>query len=276
MSVSTTTAGSVTTQENPLRRNPLLSYFIIAYGFTWAFIFVFLILLQIPLTGITNVPVILGPTVAGFVMTYVMEGHVGIIHFLRRFILWRVDILWYVIALLGPALVLNLGLAVQPGALETFALPSAETVQGFPQFFILVLAIGGPLLEEPGWRGFALPRMEEKWGPLIGTIILGVLWAFWAAQNGGFTLTSVFLYTLNVMAFTVFFTWVFNHAGGSLLLTILLHTGINVVGSLILFQANLELAGLVSAGTGAVLLLLLTRGRLGYDIYLRDEANGFT
>jgi uncharacterized protein len=59
-----------------------------------------------------------------------------------------------------------------------------------------VILVGGPLLEEPGWRGFALPRLQEKFGPLAGTIVLGLLWAAWhyphylmadwAAQNGGF------------------------------------------------------------------------------------------
>src|SRR5581483_7520433 len=144
---------------NPLRRYPLLSYFLIAYGFTWIWILVFLIGFGIPLATFTNIPVILGPTVAGLIMTYVMEGKAGIVHFLHRFVLWRVNVLWYLIALVGPAVILNLGMAVLPGAFATFRPPSAETVQGFPVFFILVLLIGGPLFEEPGWRGFALPRM---------------------------------------------------------------------------------------------------------------------
>jgi membrane protease YdiL (CAAX protease family) len=242
--------------------------------------------LQVPLTGLTNVPVIAGPFVAGFVMTYVMEGRPGILHFLWRFVLWRVNVIWYVIALLGPMLLLNLGLVVQPGSLTTFTPPTMEAVAAFPQFFFLVLFIGGPFLEEPGWRGFALPRMQKKWGPLIATLILGVLWAawhfplfllpVWAGQNGGFTPQSVALYTANVVAFTFLFTWLFNHTRGSLLLVILLHTGINVTGALIFFQGSPEVAGLIGLGLFALALALVTRGRLGYDTYLRDEAAGLT
>ncbi len=277
MTASVTTA-PVT--ENPLRRYPLLSYFLIAYGFTWTWIIVFLLVLNVPLTGLTNIPVILGPTVAGFIMTYVMEGTPGIIRFLQRFILWRVNILWYLIALVGPAILLNLGLLILPGAVSTFALPSAETIQGFPVFFILVLAIGGPLLEEPGWRGFALPRMQERQGPFLASLILGILWAAWhyplfllpnwAAQNGGFTPISVAIYTLTVIEFTFIFTWFFNHVKGSLLMVILLHTGINVLGALVLFQGDATVGGIISFGIFALALILITRGRLGYDPYLRD------
>lgn len=151
---------------NPLRRYRLLSYFLIAYGFTWIWILVFLIGFGIPLATFTNIPVILGPTVAGFIMTYVMEGKAGVVHFLHRFVLWRVNVLWYLIALVGPAVILNLGMAVLPGAFATFTLPSAETVQGFPLFFILVLLIGGTTL-----GGTRLARLcAAAHGKEVGTV----------------------------------------------------------------------------------------------------------
>lgn len=277
---------AVAASDNVLRRYPLLSYFVIAYGFTWIYVLVFLVWLNVPLTGLTNIPVILGPSVAGVTMTYVMEGRPGVAHFFRRFVLWRVNIIWYLVALVGPAILFNLGLALQPGAINTFAPPPPEAWPGFPQFFLLVLLIGGPLLEEPGWRGFALSRMEKKWGPLVGTLILGLLWALWhlplflipvwAGQNGGFTLSSVLVYIAGVIPITVVFTWLFNHTRGSLLLAILLHTGINVLGALVFFQGDPPLAGIVGFGIAAIVLIIATRLRLGYDTYLRDEANGLT
>lgn len=159
MSASTISNRSNFAPVEWLRQHPLLGYFFIAYGFTWTWILVFLVALGVPLLGLTNVPVILGPTVAGVIMTYVMEGKPGILHFLRRFLFWRVPFIWYLFALFAPVILFNLGVGVLPGALATFTPPSIETLKGFPVFFILVLTIGGPLLEEPGWRGFALPRM---------------------------------------------------------------------------------------------------------------------
>lgn len=207
-------------------------------------------------------------------------------HFLHRFAFWRVPIIWYVFALLAPAVLFNLGVGVLPGALTTFTLPSAETLQGFPVFFILVLTIGGPLLEEPGWRGFALSRMQAKWGPLVGTLVLGVLWTvwhfplflipIWAGQNGGFTVPSVLLYFGSVIPFTVLFTWLFNHTRGSLLLAILFHTAINTLGSFVLFQVDPTLGAVLGFVVAAVAVIVATRGRLGYDTYLLDEAQGQT
>jgi membrane protease YdiL (CAAX protease family) len=39
--------------------------------------------------------------------------------------------------------------------------------------------LGGPMNEEPGWRGFALPRLQERYGPVRATLILAPLWAAW-------------------------------------------------------------------------------------------------
>lgn len=286
MNASTLSTSSERNFLDRLRKYPLLSYFIIAYGFTWGYIFIFLLWLNVPLVGLTNVPVIAGPAIAGLFMTFVMEGRPGILHFLSRYVLWRVNIIWYLVALVGPALLFNLGLAVLPGALPTFTLPTSETLQGFPTFFILVLVIGGPLLEETGWRGFALPRMQERWAPWLATLILGVLWAawhfplfllpVWAAQNGGLTLQSVSIYAFTVITMTFLFTWLFNHTRGSLLLAILFHTAINVLGALVLFQGDPVVGGIIGFGVAALAIIVLSRGRLGYDVYLSDKEKGLT
>ncbi len=286
MTVSTTSVGRDAGLMGLLRRYPLLGYFVIAYGFTWTYILVFLVGLGVPLVGLTNVPVILGPTVGAFIMTFAVEGKPGILHLLYRYVLWRVGVIWYLFALLAPPILFNLGLAVLPGALPTFTLPTGETLQGLPVFFILVLVIGGPLLEEPGWRGFALPRMQERWTPWLATLILGVLWAawhyplfllpVWAAQNGGATPVTVGIYTVTVIGMTYLFTWLFNHAKGSLLLVILFHTSINILGALTLFGGDPILGGLIAIVIAALVIVVLTRGRLGYDVYLRDKEQGLT
>ena len=146
--------------------------------------------------------------------------------------------------------------------------------------FVLTLIFGGPLFEKPGWRGFALPRMERLHGPLVGTLILGVLWALWhlplfmspswaAGLGGGSGILDIASYVVTVMSLTVVFTWVFNNTQTSILLTILVHTSNNA------FSGTLEAifpAGAVSSafpltigfGVVAVVLIVLTRGRLDY------------
>ena len=96
----------------------------------------------------------------------------------------------------------------------------------------------------------------------------------WAAQNGGFTAASVAVYTLSVIPLTVILTWVFNNTRGSILLAILTHASINTfsvyAAQLFPAQAESQLYGIVGFGTAAVLILVLTRGRLSYDRYIAE------
>jgi membrane protease YdiL (CAAX protease family) len=102
---------------------------------------------------------------------------------------------------------------------------------------ILTLLTGGPLFEEPGWRGFALPRLQDRYGPLVGTLILGLLWAVWhlpfyfipgwADLNGGLSLASLSVFGLSALAIAIILTWVFDHTRGSLLLAMLVHASLN-------------------------------------------------
>ena len=195
-----------------LGKFPLTSYFIIALVFSWAVVLIVL-LGYLPENFMAVVPITLGPTVAALVMTVVTEGRAGIRRLLARFVLWKVPFVWYLFIFLGIPLVFILGTVFLPGSAASFDHLSAATWLSYVWKFPLVLAVGGPLLEEPGWRGFALARLQAKWGPLVGTLILGFLWAAWhypqylmpgwAAQNGGFHVRAVAVFTLSVTLLTI-------------------------------------------------------------------------
>jgi membrane protease YdiL (CAAX protease family) len=146
--------------------------------------------------------------------------------------------------------------------------------------FLYIVVFAGPLFEEPGWRGFALPRMQTRWGPLAGTLILSVLWAAWhfteyltspdfaATNGGGLTPRAAGVLLLDAISFSVVITWVFNHTRGSVLVAILAHTAINwsqVMTSAVFPAAGTNEEGpLVTFGLTALVLVVATRGRLGY------------
>ena len=100
---------------------------------------------------------------------------------------------------------------------------------------------GGPLNEEPGWRGFATPRMEHRFTPLITGLVIGVIWTIWhfplhmTAFYGdsieGFLLRFLFNVPLGIL-----FTWYYNRSGGNLFGCILLHSSVNVSSGI--FGAN--------------------------------------
>lgn len=268
-----------------MRRFPLVSYFVIALAISWIVVLIW-VLGQLPTTFITIVLITLGPFIAAFVMQAVLNGRAGVVHLLRRLIRANVHWIWYLVVLVGIPLFLVLGTVVLPGALASMDLgapPWVSVIWNFP----LVLFVGGPLFEEPGWRGFALPRLESRfgyWGPLVGTLILGVLWASWhfpqymmpdwAAQNGGFSLPSMIVYIASVIPITVLLTWIYNVTKGSLFMVVLAHTVINTfsiyIGPLFPAQAGSLVNGFVGFGGAALLVILFTKGRLGFDRYLEE------
>lgn len=272
-----------------MRRYPLRCYFFLAYAVSWLG-WLPLVLSQnglgllpfhLPLTAILGGA--LGPIGAGFLMTAITSGKAGVRQFLRRFLLWRVGVQWYLFALLGiPGLMFVGSLLAMPGVLTDFrfsALPS--TLLLYAGLFVIQLFIS-PLAEEPGWRGFALPRLQEGYGPLKGTLILGLLWAGWhfplflvpgydGAGTGLFGVALPFCaFLVSIVATAIIFTWVFNHTRGSLLLVMMVHAAIDSFPLSSLFpQAGINnhivVIGLVGSGCLALVLLAVTRGKLGYQ-----------
>jgi membrane protease YdiL (CAAX protease family) len=126
--------------------------------------------------------------------------------------------------------------------------------------------------------------MQPRYGPLGGTLLLGVLWAFWhlleflmPTQGGGpgtgltTFLTNFSMFFLMVVSFAIIFTWIFNHTRGSIFTAITAHAAIDAPQAvwiplfLAVSYTGLLLANLIVFGVAAVLIVILTRGRLGYQ-----------
>jgi membrane protease YdiL (CAAX protease family) len=217
-------------------------------------------------------------------LTRITEGKDGLRRLRQRIIQIRAGWQWYLFILLGiPALIL-LGIIIQPGALASFQGLKPYLLVSYPLSYISVFLAGGPLGEEPGWRGFALPRMQQRYGSLWGTLLLGILWACWhlpdfltSAQGGGpGTSWAAFLinfpiFLLLITALTIILTWIFNHTGGSVFIALLAHASVNTPQVVLvpLFPAlnttSLNLAALIAFGIPALLIIVLTRWQLGYQ-----------
>ncbi len=280
-----------------MRRHPLLCFFLLAFALSWGYwglIWVPLHLpgLLFPLAGF------LGPTASAFLMTAITSGKPGVLRLLRGYVHWRVGVQWYLVTLLGVPALMLLCYLVMPGALAAFRAPAPRFLLVYLAIFIGVLLRGGPLGEEPGWRGFVLPRLQQRFGPLGGTIIVGVLWAFWhlplffgplspANTGPGSTFVSASIsfveFLIGATAFSVLMTWVLNNSRGSVLLAILLHNGLDTSGSAfsMLFPSlsmyyvpvSFQTLGLALVfGVVALVIIVATRGCLSYDRYQRETA----
>ncbi len=272
-----------------LTRHPLVSFFALAYALTWLAWSPWYLsragvgLLPYDAEGISDflntAALIVGPTLSALIVTGATEGGEGVRHLLRRIVLWRVAPGWYLFVLVGIPAIILLSTVGLPGALASFqASAVTSTVFLYVVAGPVFLFIGGPVFEEIGWRGFALPRLQRLHGPLVGTLILGTLWGLWhlplflipSWDTPHGSLPDVALFVILAVSIAVVLTWVFNNTKGSVLLAILAHGSINsaAVSMYALFPAPAVTDGIANVvigfGVAALLIGALTRGRLGY------------
>ena len=278
-----------------LARYPLISFFGMAYAFSWIVWAPWVLgedganvlppALSVPSAAATARlllagGILAGPTLSAFIMTATTEGREGVRRLLGRLVLWRVGFRWYLFALIGVPLIMILGTMVYSMSLPNLgALGGPSYLLSYLASFAFVTLLGGPLFEEIGWRGFALPRMERLQGPLLASVILGVMWALWhlpeflvptwAASSGGGGIVGIASFTLTAITFTIVITWVFNNTRASVLLAILVHSSIDTfpIPLAAIFPAWAIASALpltIGFGVVAVVLIVLTRGHLNY------------
>jgi membrane protease YdiL (CAAX protease family) len=257
-----------------IRAHPLPAFFVLAYGVSWGLLLVLYGMMGAPAELVIFVQT-LGPTVAARIVLTTTASDVAYRQMRRGGRLWHVPVRWYVVALgVIPAACLG-AVAVLPGGIAALEGASASSMGSTFAFFLVLGFFSGPLFEEPGWRGFALPRLERDRGPLIGTLILGVLWGAWhlpqflvpgwAAQNGGSDPATIAAFLVMVMTLSPVLTWVYNHTG-SLFLAMVAHSSINASLAMVpVLPVGPMLVGIVAFGALSLVLVVATRGRFGYD-----------
>lgn len=158
---------------------------------------------------------------------------------LNRYKIWRVGFSWYLVAaLLVPAVQLAghlIGGIFRGGEVVDSSSPLGELLADvgvwgalalFPVILIAQLP-SSPLLEEFGWRGFALPHLQNRYSALTSSLILGVLWGIWHLPLTLAYGDPVIPFLLQITAITVLITWVFNNTRGSMLIAMLCHASLN-------------------------------------------------
>lgn len=221
----------------------LVTYFVLAYLISWT--------IWLPLYGhnfgITNLPTIpfhhglggLGPLIASFLTTWIYYKQKGVIQLLKKCLQIK-PLIYLTIALLSPFILAFLAIIINYFVDKTpINLSELFRYKEFPNFnlfsfFIYNLVFFG-FGEEIGWRGFALPRFQDKFNALTSTIILTVFWALWhwplflyrpgyTSMNWGGILGWVF----SLLTGSVLLTWLFNSSRGSILICAIFHSTIDM------------------------------------------------
>jgi uncharacterized protein len=233
-----------------IKRNPLVSYFVLAYALAW---------ILIPL--VTNVSLgfaflaLFSPAVAALIVAGITEGRTGVKLLLAKIVQWKVGWVWYVVAVGLPFV-----LAVLVWWLA--GIPS-RPVQPLALTLVLAALVIG---EEIGWRGFALPRLQERFSPLVSSLILGALWATWHLPNAFIAGLSHYFYAfpqflLYVVGMTILFTWLATNTRGSVLLAWIFHAAINASGAFFAIGDTARQWGLsaVVYAIAAIVIVIATR-----------------
>jgi membrane protease YdiL (CAAX protease family) len=217
-----------------LRRHPVAIFFVLTYAIAWAF-WVPLVMLQDRVAPALDLVLrILGsatPSVLAVILVARMHGRGEVRRLLRRLLMGRVNIGWYAAIVALTALpVLAVWVSTLLGAPTPVV---AVTVPGVLSLFLFSVFPGSATGEELGWRGFALPRLQTRHSALAASLIVGAVWGTYHFPL--FLLGSpvrpfaLFLpFALSCVIMSIFYTWMYNGTGGSLLLAVLLHATSNL------------------------------------------------
>lgn len=213
-----------------MRNRPAVTFVLLAYGLSWGVWTGGYLLLpaSVPFVPIVFLGVF-GPAVAG-ALTVRLRGE-SVRDWLHATLFWQVSPWWALVAVLVPVLVYGIGAAIlvavgTPTQPDNLGLGVAVFVGGLPTATLLS---GGN--EELGWRGFLLPRLQQRYDALSASLLVGVVWAGWhlpvymlplGLTNGPFALFVPF-----IVLFSVVFTWVYNSTNGSVLVAMILHGSMN-------------------------------------------------
>jgi hypothetical protein len=152
---------------------------------------------------------------------------------LSRLIAWRVNAGWYALASIGPPILMLAATAIHVALGGDWPdYPPPERWSLFPINFVAVLMLGGPLGEELGWRGYALPMMTARIGLARAGTLIGLAWAAWhlplfllpSSPQAGLPLIW---FGLQAVALSLVLAVVWQGTGGNLLLPVLLHASVN-------------------------------------------------
>jgi membrane protease YdiL (CAAX protease family) len=248
----------------------LLAFFLMAFGYTWIYqVFVAQVAPTLFHDPMLYIPSIYGPTIAALLLHLITGGPAGLVDFLRRSLRWRIPLYWYAVALFGiPFLLLvvrGLHSLLFP-AISIAILQLPQPVTGILFGYLMSLPYG-PLGEELGWRGVALPQMQKRMHPFAASLLLGVIWWVWHLPQlllpelewavGGM---SPLLYLLMIVPGSMLVTWLYNVTKGGVLPVILMHGSFNFGMGLLGFNSPYFLQLTIGVFWVTALLVSLVSG----------------
>jgi len=262
-----------------VKHHALLAYILLTFGLTWPLMLAEVlgswgvISFRLTLSG-TGLLLTLfmgyGPTLAALIITGLISGRAGIRTLLGRLLIWRVGWQWYAATILLPGIVGLLATelhALRTGSVAAWPSFSWGMLLMFPIAFLVRGIVNG---EEIGWRGFALPHLQQRWNALTASLVLGGVWALFhlpiffvqgASVLGSQNNMNPLAFLIEVAAGAILVTWLFNNTKGSLLIAYLYHAAVNTWTSEV-FHINVIDSAFVAVVVAVIVVVSFGPARL--------------
>jgi len=228
-------------ESKELRTNPLTNFFkknALIIFFVLSYLIMIISVVIIYFGTIVSMDILFfyisvwSPTISAIIIAGIIGGWSEIKRLLSGFLKWKVGGFWYLAGFF---------LMIGPLVFALFYLLLGGEAPGNPGLtwgliFITLIntLINGPLSEEAGWRGFALPRLESKFSALNSSIIMGLIWACWHIPLYFIEPRMPFyIFIILVLVITILMTWAYNNTKGSLIITVIFHFSFNFNGAFI-------------------------------------------
>lgn len=244
-----------------------------------------------------------GVSAAGLIVVAVADGRKGIREMARRLGRWRASISVWAVALFAPAAIVLTAIGVHVlsgGETPPFTFWNEEWYLAPVLMLILLTPFGGPGGEEYfGWRGYAQPKLLERWGqwgPLIASFIIGIAWGLWHLPEFYNPVSTQYAlgigffvpFIVTEIAASIVITWLYIKTGGSALIAGVVYHLMLDTSSTALIDSTLS--GMLGGDEippvdetllvilfaiqvlVALVVVVLTRGRLGYSAKVEPGA----
>lgn len=222
----------------------LIGFYALTLAISWGWMLPFVLAGSVVDRGSgwpSHMPALLGPMIAAVVVTAWTQGARGVRDLGRRMVRWRVGLRWWFWGLGTPLAYFAAGVVIarlSDGQWSSFT--GLDQYSGIPAigvFGVWLAAIVGGVGEETGWRGFALPQLQSRYSPLVASLTIVPMWAFWHAPYfavlstyRGFGPMQYAGFVFGMGCGSIVLTWLYNRSGASILVVAVWHGTFNMFG----------------------------------------------
>ncbi|MCE7043181.1 CPBP family intramembrane glutamic endopeptidase [Dyadobacter sp. CY312] len=208
-----------------------------------------------------------GPTLASIIVTAATGGVNSVNTLVKKYTIWQASSKIYILIFALPILIMLIGIGIfhlSAKPVGPFSLPKLGSVL----WLVGSGLFAGPLGEELGWRGYLLPKLQERYSSFKCGVLIGLVWFCWhiplffapvgaLVANGDITVLYVSVYLIATMCLSFLFTYLSNITQGSVFVAILTHLSINSGLAIVFFPTLMSSENYLSVIRLAVIPLVI-------------------